>query len=467
MKNFSSHSRRDFLKFSASASLGFAGLLSCVREIDTVVPPIPVRPVGYGPLLPDPHGLLNLPKGFTYQIISRQGETMSDGLLVPGLPDGMGTFRGTNGKTILIRNHELSPDPIWGSPYGLDGSLASKVDRSLLYDPGSGGRPELGGTTTLVYNPATARVERQFLSLTGTARNCAGGPTPWNTWLTCEETIKRAGFEGCQKDHGFVFEVPATDYPRLHPAVPIKPMGRMNHEAVAVDPRTGIVYMTEDISDSLIYRYLPTVPRQLHKGGTLQALMIRDQKSVDTRNWPTLTAPVFPVGQTFDVMWVDLEEVESPDDDLRYQGFDKGAARFARTEGMWFGNNEVYFACTNGGKSQLGQVFRYVPSSQEGKPQEKSSPGKLELFIESNSTELLQNCDNLTVAPWGDVILCEDNDHPFLVGVTPKGELYRLAENVAHKTEFAGGVFSPTGETYFVNMQGTGMTIAITGPWHK
>jgi secreted PhoX family phosphatase len=159
--------------------------------------------------------------------------------------------------------------------------------------------------------------------------------------------------------------------------------------------------------------------------------------------------------------------VESPDDDLRYQGFNNGAACFARGEGMWYGKNEIYFACTNGGHISNGQVFRYIPSASEGKADEKDSPGKLELFAESQNIEILKNCDNLTVAPWGDVVLCEDASHPFLVGITPKGEYYKLGENVGYQAEFAGGVFSPSGDTFFVNIQGAGLTFAINGPWKK
>jgi uncharacterized protein len=458
--------RRDFLKLSGSASLGFLGLFSFVNSPALSAARAAGAAPGYGPLLPDPKGILNLPKGFSYQIISKKGDTMNDGLLVPGAPDGMATFKGPRGRVILVRNHEMSPNPEGGGAFGPQNELLSKIDKTKLYDFGKGVQPELGGTSTIVYNPATRKVEKQFMSLAGTSRNCAGGPTPWNSWITCEETTKKAGPENsCEKDHGYNFEVPATDKVQLHQAVPIKAMGRMNHEAVAVDPRTSIVYLTEDTGDSLIYRYLPNVPGKLAQGGQLQALMIRGQKSYDTRNWASLTTPEFPVRQLLETEWVDIENVESPNDDLRYQGFDKGAARFARGEGMWFGNNEIFFACTSGGKNGKGQVFRYVPSAYEGKPQEKSAPGQLELYIEPNDQDLVKNCDNLTVAPWGDVVLCEDHPHPFVVGVTPRGEYYRLAENVGFQTEFAGGVFSPGGETFFVNIQGAGLTLAITGPW--
>jgi secreted PhoX family phosphatase len=132
---------------------------------------------------------------------------------------------------------------------------------------------------------------------------------------------------------------------------------------------------------------------------------------------------------------------------------------------MWFGDNECYFACTSGGHLSQGQVFRYTPGEFEGQAEEKNKPGKVELFAEPNDSAILKSCDNLTVSPWGDLVLCEDDPHPFVVGITPKGEYYKLAENVGYKSEFAGGVFSPDGSTYFVNIQGPGLTIAITGPW--
>lgn len=465
MKHSPLSSRRDFLALAGSASLGFLGLYQFVT---TPVRAAASPTTGYGPLLPDPKGILNLPKGFTYQIISSKGDKMSDGLYVPGSADGMATFRGPRGKTILVRNHEMSPDPARGGAFGPTNELFSKVDRSLLYDAGKGERPELGGTTTLVYDNASGKVEKQFLSLAGTARNCAGGPTSWNSWITCEETtIVPTADNFCEKEHGYNFEVPASTKVQLHKAIPIKDMGRMNHEAVALDPRTGIVYLTEDAGDSLIYRYIPNQPGVLLKGGKLQALMIREQPSQDTRNWKTLTTAPLPLRTLFDVTWVDIENVESPKNDLRLQGFDKGAARFARGEGMWYGNQEIYFACTNGGPISAGQVFRYIPSQYEGTAQEKEAPGRLELFVESHDREILKNCDNLTVAPWGDVVMCEDHPHPFIVGVTPKGDLYKLAENVGYESEFAGGVFSPDGDTYFVNIQGAGLTVAIKGPWHK
>jgi secreted PhoX family phosphatase len=240
-------------------------------------------------------------------------------------------------------------------------------------------------------------------------------------------------------------------------------MGRFNHEAVAVDPDSGVVYQTEDAQDGLIYRFIPNVPEQLAAGGRLQALAVVDQPSLDTRNWDEQT--VAP-GTELAVTWVDMNNVEAPENDLRLRGFADGAARFARGEGMWYGNDAVYFACTNGGRAKKGQIWRYVPSSDEGTHEEANNPGRLSLFIEPNNGALVDNADNLTVAPWGDLILCEDGSgDQNLVRVTPGGEISRFGHNAVSNSEFAGATFSPDGSTLFVNIQGNGLTLAIVGPW--
>jgi hypothetical protein len=303
---------------------------------------------------------------------------------------------------------------------------------------------------------------RHFLSLAGTVRNCAGGPSPWGSWITCEETTQRAD-EYYEKDHGYNFEVPVRDRVGLADPVPLKAMGRFNHEAVAVHPGSGIVYETEDRGDGLIYRFLPDRLGSLAAGGRLQALVVRDRGSLDTSNWEL---PQVSPGEAMATTWIDIDDVESPNDELRLQGFEKGAARFARGEGMWYGREAIYFACTSGGAAKKGQVWRYVPSLHEGTAQEADTPGTLELFIEPNDGELVENCDNLTVAPWGDLVLCEDGGaDDRLVGVTPEGQTYELARNAFNESEFAGAAFSPDGSTLFVNIQSPGITLAITGPW--
>jgi secreted PhoX family phosphatase len=342
----------------------------------------------------------------------------------------------------------------------------------------------------LVYDHASRRVERHFLSLAGTMRNCAGGSTPWGSWITSEEATDRAD-DIFQQDHGYNFEVPATPEIAIADPRPLREMGRFRHEAVAVDPGTGIVYQTEDMDDGLIYRFLPNESGKLAAGGRLQALVVRDRASCDTRNWKrqsaSTTAPgsdlahgrqpvrslvavdarPIPAGTRLDVRWIDLDDVEAPRDDLRYRGFELGAARFARGEGMWFGTGAVYFACTTGGDAGLGQIWRYVPSPHEGQDEEDDSPGRLELFIEPNDGQLIENCDNLTVAPWGDLVITEDGpEEQYVLGVTPAGQIYRIGRNALNHSELAGATFSPDGSTLFVNIYDPGLTLAISGPWH-
>lgn len=459
-------SRRRFLKTTGIATLGFIGLS---KFINPAFAGKSTNSAGYGPLVGDPEGLLNLPEGFSYQIISKKGDRMDDGFLVPGRADGMGAFPGKDGKVILVRNHENNPDSFDEGPFGAGNELLKEADAAKFYEMGKGSLPGLGGTTTLIYDPLTKRVEKQYLSLAGTVRNCAGGITPWNSWLSCEESTVRSGAYGGQfeKDHGYVFEVPASEEIGLADPTPLKAMGRFNHEAVAVDPETGIVYLTEDRGDGLFYRFIPEVKGTLSKGGRLQALGIAGTKSRDTRNWKKSEKKAFPIGVPQEVRWIDLEDIDSPNDDLRQQGFEKGAARFARGEGIWFGNGELYFACTNGGKIMAGQVFRYRPGANEGASDEKAAPGQLTLFAEPNDRDILKNCDNLAIAPWGDIILCEDHPKSFLVGITPEGAYYKLAENIGFRSEMAGGVFSPSGDNYFVNLQEPGITLAIHGPWKR
>lgn len=418
----------------------------------------------YGKLKRDPKGVLNLPDGFTYKIIARRGKPMSDGLVHPDKPDGMATFAGKDGRIILIRNHELMPTNF--SAFGKGYEFLHKIDTKNMYDMRKGNLPCNGGTTTLVINEESLEVEKSWLSLGGTLRNCAGGPTPWGSWISCEEIVVQPT-NSYESGHGYNFEVPASEEIGMVDPIPLKEMGQFNHEAVCVDPKTGIVYQTEDRDDGLIYRFIPNTPGELVKGGKLQALMIKGPTINSTRNWRTDTV-TFPINQPLEVEWVDLENVyDLKNDDLRRRGHLKGAALFARGEGMWFGNNELYFACTSGGITKTGQIFRYTPSPNEGTPAEKDNPGKIELFLEPNNTDLLRHCDNLTISPWGDVVFCEDNERPRAIGITPAGEFYRVAENVGYKSEFAGGVFSPSGKTYFVNIQHAGLTVAIQGPWQQ
>lgn len=453
---------------TGAAALAFTGLAKSViaqGASETYVNEVE----GYGPLVSDPNGMLDLPQGFSYRILSQGGEAMSDGLVVPGQFDGMGCFALEGSRVALVRNHELKGRNAnhrdWG-PGGQDQALIGRLPVEKAYDTYKDGRPLPGGTTTLIYDMATGEVVSQHLSLAGTSTNCCGGHTPWGSWLTCEETEETPDNADVTKEHGYVFEVPASASGLVDP-VPLKAMGRFDHEAVCVDPGTGIVYLTEDKVDGLFYRFIPNTPGKLAEGGRLQALAIKGQPGASTTNHDTR---FWNVGDWAEAEWIDMDDVESPAGDLRRRGHAAGAALVARGEGIFWGANELYMTATSGGPIQRGQVLRYVPSPAEGTPQEAAQPGRLQLFVESTNEKTMNMADNLAIAPNGHLILCEDNysdtTRNHLKGVTPDGKVYTIARNVFRgNAELAGAVFSPDGSTLFVNIMFPGITLAITGPW--
>jgi len=432
--------RRQFLAATGTAMAALVASGCSVREVAGATH----GRVGYGRLIPDPLGFVDLPKGFSYNVISRMGDAMDDGFTVPDCGDGMGCFDLGNGKLALVRNHECIPGVHEGG--GVVGPAFDTMARSLV--------PLPGGTTTIVLDAETLKVERQYRSLAGTIRNCAGGVTPWGSWLSCEENTNRADGR-INQDHGWVFEVPADAGGLVDPA-PLKAMGRFNHEAACVDPQTGIVFMTEDRDDSLLYRFIPHENGKLAAGGRLQAL--RASGLADARNWNRVAVRT---GKPFLVDWVDLDDVEAPADDLRLRGAAKGATLFARGEGIHMGEGELYFCCTSGGAAQLGQVFRFRPAAGE-------QGDALELFYESTDPESFNFGDNLTIAPDGQLVVCEDQ-YPEVVenhlrGITRDGTAYPLAL-LRTQTEWAGACFSPDGRVLFVNAYSPTATLAITGPW--
>lgn len=447
-------SRRGLLL--SAAALAFAGL-GARSALAAEGADILDQVRGYGPLRPDPAGVLDLPEGFSYRVLSSAGEVMDDGFLAPDHFDGMGCLPLPDGRLALLRNHELDVERRGLGPAGGQAELEARLDALPGFDRDAGGRRLPGGVTTLVIDPATGRRERQFLSLAGTVLNCAGGTTPWGSWLSCEETLVSSPRTGAS--HGWVFEVPATAQGPVAPA-PLTAMGRFRHEAAAVDPATGAVYLTEDRDDGLFYRFLPRTPGLLAEGGRLQALSF--EGGTDSRNWRT---PGLTPGETRGVRWIDLDAVDSPKDDLRQRGHAAGAALFARGEGLHLalrpdGRPEVFFTCTSGGARRLGQIFRLVPGAPGG-------GDTLELFLESQDPRVMDYGDNLTVAPWGHLVVCEDRfglkaNH--LKGVTPDGRVYTLAR-LRMRTELAGACFSPDGRFLFVNAYSPGRTFAVTGPW--
>jgi secreted PhoX family phosphatase len=298
---------------------------------------------------------------------------MADGLLVPGQFDGMGVFSAGGSTVAIVRNHELKSTNaahMAMGPLGPGETHAGSFDRSRAYGTFKDGRPLPGGTTTLIYDMETRRVEREHLSLVGTNTNCCGGITPWGSWLTCEETEFTPATADVTQSHGYVFEVPASAT-GLVEAVPLKAMGRFDHEAVCIDPRTGIVYLTEDKVDGLFYRFIPESRTELIKGGRLQAMAFRDRPGADSSNRVTRD---WSPGDWHDVRWIDMQDVESPGSDLRRRGHAAGAVTVARGEGVVFGDNEIYLTATSGGPIQRGQILRYVPSPDEEARRARSAP---------------------------------------------------------------------------------------------
>jgi hypothetical protein len=456
--------RRDFLRRSAglagaaliAPSLG--GLVARSRGMlpDTGGPLIRRAGLGqggYGPLRPAGPELA-LPEGFSYKVLSFTGKPMSDGNPTPCAFDGMAAFALPNGHVRLIRNHENR---------NASDTAVVKGDASHAYDRKGG-----GGTTSLevrIGKDGTAELVRDFVSLNGTIVNCAGGPTPWGSWLSCEESVE-GRMSGWGEEHGYIFEVPGSAEGPVK-AVPLKAMGRFVHEAVAVDRATGVVYETEDRTPTAgFYRFIPATRDRLAAGGRLQMLAIEGRPNYDTGTGQKVGAPL-------QASWVDI-----PDPDPREygnnpaaifdQGFAKGAARFARLEGCWYGDESIYFHATNGGDAQVGQVWRYRPRAADR--------GELSLVFESPSRDVLDYPDNITVSPRGGIVICEDGEgEQYLRGLTPEGDIFDLGKNTLNLSEFAGACFSPDGRVLFVNIMGStqdsgteaGRTLAIRGPWER
>lgn len=392
----------------------------------------------------DPNNVIDIHRSLSYNIISNKGDVMSDGFRVPGSPDGMSAFLVDSNHTVLVRNHEL------GRTSGrLMGPFKDPKKDAIALGEKHYDRKAFGGTTNVLINNATNKVVKEYLSLSGTMTNCAGGVSPWNTWLTCEENISKK--QKNKVSHGYVFEVdPKKDF--LQNPVPLKKMGRFQHEAVAFD-KYGSAYLTEDRGDGLLYKFIPKNKTSLIDGD-LYALRIIEK---DSRNWKKND---ILINQKFEIEWVKLEDVDPESDTLREEGIEKGATIFARGEGITHDGESMFFTCTSGGYLKKGQIWKLTPG-----PKENSI---LELWFEVGKKDNLNMPDNLTVAPWGDLIICEDNpDIDRLWGITPSGTTYLIAENNYSSAELAGVCFGSKNYILYLNIQQNGQTIAINGDWNS
>lgn len=417
--------RRTLLKVGGAALLALAPL-PFLFDRRAGSPP----PLGKGrTLVPDPKGLLDLPEGFTYRVIERVSDPMSDGYRVPGRPDGMACFAGPGDTLILMRNHECDRDARQGA---YSGGAPKEA-----YDPKA-----YGGVTRVVINSKLERVSSNLV-LTGTMRNCAGGPSPWG-WLTCEESV--------DPDHGYVFLCP-TDASSVSSPRRLVGYGRFNHEAACVDPETNAVYLTEDRPDGCLYRFVPHDKARPFEG-KLQALAIPDSPRLELRE------PTKP-GTTRPISWVDLPDPDPKDDTLRAQAQERGAAVLCRGEGIWFADGAVTICSTSGGGNGTGQIFRLVP-------ERSGRPGSLTLVAESQSEDELDMPDNITVAPWGDLYVAEDGSgEQFIRAIDRQGRVFDVARNAKSRGELAGVCFSPDGKTLFFNLQHDGLTVAVQGPFRR
>lgn len=406
----------------------------------------------YGPISPkvdETTGLrlLQLPDGFRYMSYSWTGDPLRGGVPCPNMHDGMAVVDevGNSGKLILVRNHEGGV----GTPY---------LSRQSITYAGDGA----GGTTNLRFDTKKGQWEDAWPTLAGSVRNCAGGLTPWGTWVTGEETT--------DPGHGWQFEVGKE----VGDPQPLRDMGRFSHEACMIDPHTGYVYETEDDGDtSGFYKFVPFHPGQLAKGGDLYMLKVKNVSQADLR-------AVSATGTTWDVEWVRIDDPEAKAISTFAQGSAKGGARFRRLEGAWWGTTTGYFLATSGGTvvpsgGGEGQVFEYNPIAET-----------IRLIYNSPGAVECENPDNITVTPRGGLMLCEDNsgstsnDAERLLGLTLTGGVFTFAKNNIvltssyssvigpgdyRQNEWAGACYSPDGTWLFVNIQTPGVTFAITGPW--
>ncbi|MEU8462901.1 alkaline phosphatase PhoX [Streptomyces sp. NPDC029003] len=425
---------------------------------------------GYGPLLPDPAGLLALPAGFTYRVITHSGVTSLDsGESTPSNHDGTAAFEGARGTTLLVNNHELKgPRAKWAHPVPLTGGL--------VYDPAAA-----GGCTVVEVRRGGEVAE--WVGIAGTSTNCAGGATPWGTWLTCEETEDLAGQNGMTKDHGYVFEVDPHDRRANRDPQPVKAFGRYAHEAVVIDPRQGHAYLTEDASgpNGLLYRWTPPHGFRHGRGklrtlaadaGVLAAAKCFDSSGrfVDDLSRATKTGTVYGVD------WAPVADRDARSVSVRKQFAEGAVTRARKLEGMWWADGGAYFVSSyareeSPGAAHDGQVWFYDP---------KRRTIRLVVLLGVNADPAAEGGydgpDNITVSPYGGLVIAEDgNGLQHLLGATESGRVYPLARNELNNgtpeapdySEFTGVCFSPDGRTLYANIQEPGIMLAVTGPWRR
>lgn len=461
--------RRDFLR-RGSLSLA-AAALGCRRGENAATLPASSSLASTSTLPATPatevvlDGLLEIPAGFRATIVQRAGDAMSDGHLVPEQPDGM-TCHAHEGAWVLLRNHEL----------GRLGAHAPWPEDARIYDP-----KRRGGVTRVILDPHALRealggrnvsaARRSNLVLAGTDLNCAGGPARVDGvdgWISCEESD--------EDEHGFAFWTRVDDDTLADGRERrLDGLGRFKREAVAIDPATGVLYMTEDHVDGLLYRHVPEDPSRPLGGGRLEALRIAALPGTDPREGgPHGPGAPLIVGSRWPVEWVPIADPLATSRTCRAQGAEAGASRFNRCEGITRDTSDgaIVFVASLAGPVGAGQVYRLDPSADA-----------LTLIAQVDDRTVLSMPDNLVMSPWGELVLCEDNydrrdgaSHQHVRVLGSDGRVRTLIRNLRVTpsddeedppgAELAGACFSPDGEVLFVNVQRPEhVTVAITGDW--
>ena len=459
-------SRREFMQRAATVGAGV--LLVGATDMLVTTPAATAAPdaagrVGYGELVADPARRLALPEGFRYRIVTEAGRTtLESGEPTPRNHDGTGAFKGHGNGVVLVTNHEIR------EPFGTELPVP-RLDR-MVYDPAAAG----GCTVVEVDRDGTRTTE--YVGVAGTATNCAGGVTPWDTWLTCEEIDALAGSGGFTKDHGYVFEVDPFDRGANRDPAPIKALGRFEHEAVAIDPRSGTIYLTEDSAapNGLLYRWTPPNGYRQGKGalrrlgatdGVLAALRVTDGAGAHVDD----LSRAITIGTVYHTGWVPVPDRDGRSTATRKQLGNGDVTRGRKLEGIWWGERHgvagAYvvssFARAESPVQHDGQVWFFDP---------RRDTLTLVLRLAVNPAPATDGAfdgpDNISVSPYGGVIIAEDGvGVQHLFGATEDGATFPMARNEQGDVEFTGPVYSPDRRTLFANIQEPGTTFAITGPW--
>jgi hypothetical protein len=479
-------SRRGLLGGAAGVGLTAAGAALVPASSAAVASGRHGRPPTVpGPLVDDPQGLVALPEGFSYRVVSVAGQTsLVSGEKSPDRPDGTGAFRWRNGIR-LVQNHEQGPGA----------ALPVPLIAGTVYDSAA-----LGGGCTVIETTRDADRIAEWVGLSGTISNCAGGVTPWGTWLTCEETEVKAGAvtggATLAKDHGFVFEVAPAESGRQHP-VPIKAWGRYAHEAVVVEPSGRRVHLTEDASspNGLLYRW--TGDSALREGalqqlgpteGRLEALKVTAPDGGHLDDLSRITAQY--INQPLQTSWVPVPDRLATSVSVRKQFTADQITRSKKLEGAWGDRNGFYFDSSfahaedipAGSVMHDGQIW-YYDYATETLTLKAYFPYVAALHAGGDPAALrgygvtyFDGPDNVHVTPWGGLVIAEDGDGDnHLVGWSEDTGAWPLARNMINAgtaaapvyNEWTGPTFSPDHRLLFANVQEPGHTYAISADFGR